>query len=487
MSGELEAAGALATAGLAAGAIEGREPGGVHDGACLNCGTAITGPYCSQCGQATHPHRSLLHMIEEFLHGILHFDTKAWRTLPMLAFRPGTLTRDYVYGKRARYISPLALFLFTVFFMFFVFAVGGGPTIGNDESSDIEINASADGDVSEARRELEEARRELARAQAELNDARTNPPADEPEGLSERLAQGAVRIAEQQVERMERQLARQEEFAAERAAETPPAAPEAEQPATEAPAVAEPTATDAPAEEATSPTVIAEGAGEQRWQDELRDAVLRGEVNINSGSAYIDEKIRHSLLNPDLALYKVQNSVYKFSFLLVPISLPFLALLFFWKRGVTLYDHGAAAAVRNPADHHLRGAGVRAADHHRDDCGAVTKRGRYEVRDSATSLRWGWAIACSASRSAGSRLPLISGSIEFRLFTLGWTLPVMVACFFAEDLAYYWFHRIAHERRFFWASHIVHHSSQHYNLTTALRQTWTGTLGLTFIFWLPLC
>jgi sterol desaturase/sphingolipid hydroxylase (fatty acid hydroxylase superfamily) len=62
----------------------------------------------------------------------------------------------------------------------------------------------------------------------------------------------------------------------------------------------------------------------------------------------------------------------------------------------------------------------------------------------------------------------------------------MVACFFAEDLAYYWFHRIAHERRFFWASHIVHHSSQHYNLTTALRQTWTGTLGLNFIFWLPM-
>ena len=117
MSGEFEAAGALATAGLAAGAIEGREPGGVHGGACLNCGAAVAGPFCSQCGQSTHPHRSLLHVFEEFLHGILHFDTKAWRTLPMLAFRPGTLTRGYVYGKRARYISPLALFLFTVFFM----------------------------------------------------------------------------------------------------------------------------------------------------------------------------------------------------------------------------------------------------------------------------------------------------------------------------------------------------------------------------------
>jgi sterol desaturase/sphingolipid hydroxylase (fatty acid hydroxylase superfamily) len=62
----------------------------------------------------------------------------------------------------------------------------------------------------------------------------------------------------------------------------------------------------------------------------------------------------------------------------------------------------------------------------------------------------------------------------------------MLACFLLEDLAYYWFHRISHERRFFWASHVVHHSSQHYNLTTALRQTWTGALGLTFLFWLPL-
>ena len=59
-------------------------------------------------------------------------------------------------------------------------------------------------------------------------------------------------------------------------------------------------------------------------------------------------------------------------------------------------------------------------------------------------------------------------------------------CFFVEDLAYYWFHRISHERRWFWASHVVHHSSQHYNLSTALRQTWTGRLTMTFVFWLPL-
>ena len=56
--------------------------------------------------------------------------------------------------------------------------------------------------------------------------------------------------------------------------------------------------------------------------------------------------------------------------------------------------------------------------------------------------------------------------------------------FFADDLAYYWFHRAHHEVRILWASHVVHHSSQHYNLSTALRQTWTPFGSL--LFWAPL-
>ena len=52
-----------------------------------------------------------------------------------------------------------------------------------------------------------------------------------------------------------------------------------------------------------------------------------------------EAKLLHKLENPDLALYKIKQTLYKFAFLLVPISLPFLWLLFFWKRGVTLFDH----------------------------------------------------------------------------------------------------------------------------------------------------
>jgi sterol desaturase/sphingolipid hydroxylase (fatty acid hydroxylase superfamily) len=72
------------------------------------------------------------------------------------------------------------------------------------------------------------------------------------------------------------------------------------------------------------------------------------------------------------------------------------------------------------------------------------------------------------------------------LFHIPFTWWGLVLCFFAEDLAYYWFHRTAHNQRWFWASHVVHHSSQFYNLSTALRQTWTGNLSLSFAFWLPL-
>ena len=80
MSGEFEAVGAAATAGLVAGAIE---QGGAHkegEGVCINCGAALKGRYCSACGQATHVHRSLFHMAEELLHNFFHFDTKTWRT-----------------------------------------------------------------------------------------------------------------------------------------------------------------------------------------------------------------------------------------------------------------------------------------------------------------------------------------------------------------------------------------------------------------------
>ena len=127
MSGEIDALGNLANAALVARSLE--PEGGINHAAvadahhvCANCDAPLSGNFCANCGQKAHVHRSLAHVGEEILHGITHFDGKAWTTLPLLIFRPGKLTRDYIEGKRARYIAPVPLFLLVVFLMFFVFS-----------------------------------------------------------------------------------------------------------------------------------------------------------------------------------------------------------------------------------------------------------------------------------------------------------------------------------------------------------------------------
>src|SRR6185503_17683936 len=105
------------------------------DRICLNCGTALIGPHCHNCGQAGHVHRTLMAWWHGLAHGVLHLDGKIWRTLPLLAWRPGELTRRYIEGERARFVSPLALFLFSVFLMFAVFNTVGGPAFTPDEKS----------------------------------------------------------------------------------------------------------------------------------------------------------------------------------------------------------------------------------------------------------------------------------------------------------------------------------------------------------------
>jgi len=72
---------------------------------------------------------------------------------------------------------------------------------------------------------------------------------------------------------------------------------------------------------------------------------------------------------------------------------------------------------------------------------------------------------------------------HFRIATIPFTWWSWLLIFFLDDFAYYWFHRISHKSRLFWASHVVHHSSEKYNLSTALRQTWTGGF-YSWIFWI---
>jgi len=113
---------------------------------------------------------------------------------------------------------------------------------------------------------------------------------------------------------------------------------------------------------------------------------------------------------------------------------------------------------------------------------------RYEVKDTAVSLGMGLGSNIAGALLGGFVLAATVWVWQnYRLFDIPMTAVwAWVAVFLLEDLTYYWFHRISHERRFWWVSHVNHHSSQHYNLGTALRQTWTGQLNGSWLLWLPL-
>ena len=111
-------------------------------------------------------------------------------------------------------------------------------------------------------------------------------------------------------------------------------------------------------------------------------------------------------------------------------------------------------------------------------------RGRYEAKDTATSLSMGvgsvvWGVGFGLLIQA-----VLLFFYQWRITTLPVTFATVAACFVLDDLRYYWSHRFGHESRFFWASHVAHHSSEHYNLSTALRQPWTIS-GL-FVLKIPL-
>ena len=294
MSDPVDSFGAPATAGLAAHAVTPAVALDASHAPCANCATPGGGRFCSHCGQAAHVHRSLMHVGEEFLHGLTHFDGKAWQTLPLLLVRPGKLTRDYVYGHRARHVPPVALFLLTVFLMFFAFSfvevtpASVGAPIGKTRAERL-------AQAAEARRDAQSTATALATTDAQLADARAKGDAQR---AGELAADRAMTAAAADVAR---QLAARAELAVDH------------------PAAAAPVKLD--------------------LLDRLRVAVDRGDLKVRTGGLPIDSQLRHTLANPELALNKLEQKAYKFSFLLIPLSLPWLWLMFAWRRDVHLYDH----------------------------------------------------------------------------------------------------------------------------------------------------
>jgi hypothetical protein len=298
---DLEAAGALVTAGLAACEIEGdgikragHDKHAAHRHNCANCKTPLYGAFCAACGQAAHVHRSLLHLAEELLHGIFHFDAKGWKTIPLLIAFPGRLTRRYIDGQRKNYVSPLALFLFMVFLSFFVASLTteapGDGAAAASPAKRAKARAELVNEIASADKDLAKAEADLAATMRDKAD-----PADANEALSEARSDQAAALRELQ------------KFDKKGAAAT-----------------------------TAEKDLIMDGMPEKAHAGTI--AKLKGK-KFDSKYPVMFGAIKHIVENPELMLYKLKNTIYKFSFMLIPISLPFLWLMFFWRRGVTMYDH----------------------------------------------------------------------------------------------------------------------------------------------------
>jgi hypothetical protein len=93
---------------------------------CPNCGTLIAGNFCQGCGQSAHLHvPSAREFLHEFIAHYVALEGKLWKSVALLLFRPGRLTRDYIEGKRVRYVEPLRLYLTFSIIFFAIFKLSG--------------------------------------------------------------------------------------------------------------------------------------------------------------------------------------------------------------------------------------------------------------------------------------------------------------------------------------------------------------------------
>lgn len=294
MSGEFEAVGAIAEAGMWARVAEpsAGEHAGEGHGKCLNCGTILAGPHCHQCGQAAHVHRSISAFWHDILHGVLHFDGKFWNTLPLLAWKPGHLTRRYVHGERAKFISPMALFLFSIFMMFAIFSYVGSPNFTEDKAGSYEadgVKVSLPGDWrAEMRKEMATLEKKISERNAELAAL---PPEDAERA---RLAK-KIRNLKNDVNGMS--------FATEGKARYPDA-------------------------------IASDGEGVPEF-----DFNSKIDTGLPVLDGFVNKLAAKANKNPELLLYKLQSNGYKFAWLLIPLSIPFVWLATIGKRGHRFYDH----------------------------------------------------------------------------------------------------------------------------------------------------
>ncbi|MEL7446396.1 MAG: sterol desaturase family protein [Pseudomonadota bacterium] len=110
----------------------------------------------------------------------------------------------------------------------------------------------------------------------------------------------------------------------------------------------------------------------------------------------------------------------------------------------------------------------------------------YEPKDTLVSLSLGLGSTVSGILFGGFAVYVFFAAYEYRFFDIGSAWWAWALCFVLKDFKYYWVHRAGHRIRWMWAAHVNHHSSQHYNLSTALRQSWTSPFTFGLLFALPL-
>lgn len=310
MSDDIEAIGAAVEGGLVAKAVddEGKLVGAEGDAAgnCLNCGTLVSGKFCDNCGQPLHVHRSIGALWHDILHGVLHFEGKFWRTLPLLAWKPGDLTRRYVRGERAKFISPMALFLFSIFMMFAVFSFLGDPF--SSSSDDILDQSIDNGIVVQAGQiddQIKVKTEQLPQATLENRVTLENEILDLKKGrnILATMTDEVAPYPEVKLSDGDTQLGNYSDEDLEKLQE-----------------------------------------GMQDIQD---GNILTDTSQITTGSPAADKWLRDSVekvtSNPDLLLYKLKANGYKFAWLLIPISVPFVWLTMVGRRGFHFYDHSVFA------------------------------------------------------------------------------------------------------------------------------------------------
>lgn len=302
MEGHGEAAADVITGGVIARAIEpdaGSAQGHGEHGQCRNCGAALAGAYCSRCGQPAHLHRSLVSLGHDILHGVFHFEGKIWHTIPELLFHPGRLTRRYIDGERVKFVSPMALYLFTVFMTFAVFSLSSSHWLSVPEGAgDLSPAAQWKGNIND---QIEEIDSKLA-------------------AIEERLREEAETLTEAKRMKLQSEIA---DLKASRYV------------------------MDAMVKGDWSK--IAELEKDQDARRQAEAAATAAQTSKKSGTnftprwpklnARLNSMTKDVADNPRLLSYKIKTALYKYSWALIPLSVPFMWILFFWRRDIHLYDH----------------------------------------------------------------------------------------------------------------------------------------------------